>query len=78
MPSAGFCLLIGIASAKLWNIKKNRGYLCAGFVLVLAGFIAKTVIRNWDWRNEESLFRSAISFNPPKGKVYYISVCVVR
>ncbi|ERL89070.1 hypothetical protein D910_06447, partial [Dendroctonus ponderosae] len=66
IPSAGFCLLIGIASAKLWKLKMNRGYLCAGFVLVLAGFSAKTVIRNWDWKNEESLFCSAISFNPPK------------
>ncbi|KAH1021648.1 hypothetical protein HUJ04_011140 [Dendroctonus ponderosae] len=66
IPSAGFCLLIGIASAKLWKIKKIRGYLCASCVLVLTGFIAKTVIRNWDWKNEESLFRSAISFNPPK------------
>ncbi|KAL1509689.1 hypothetical protein ABEB36_004391 [Hypothenemus hampei] len=66
IPSAGFCLLIGIAGAKLWKNSSIRGYFCAGFICVLIGFSAKTVIRNLDWQNEESLYRSAIPFNPPK------------
>ncbi|XP_066257077.1 protein O-mannosyl-transferase Tmtc2-like [Euwallacea similis] len=66
IPSAGFCLLVGIASAKLWKNKTTRGYFCAGFVLVLIGFSAKTVLRNRDWKNEEELYKSAIPFNPPK------------
>lgn len=76
VPSAGFCLLIGIASVRLWKNERMRGYFCAGFVLVLVGFSAKTVLRNRDWRNEESLYRSAIPFNPPKGRLHALKFYV--
>lgn len=72
IPSAGFCMLIGIGSASLWKNKRIRDYFCAGFVLVLIGFSAKTVLRNMDWKNEEYLYKSAIPFNPPKGKLFLV------
>ncbi|XP_053676726.1 protein O-mannosyl-transferase TMTC2 [Anopheles nili] len=37
---------------------------CVGLLLV--AYSAKTVRRNRDWTDEESLFRSAIAVNPPK------------
>ncbi|CAH1124555.1 unnamed protein product [Ceutorhynchus assimilis] len=66
IPSAGFCLLIGIAGARLWKNGTGRVYLSTGFVLVLTGFSAKTILRNRDWSSEENLYRSAVPYNPPK------------
>ena len=43
--------------------------------LLLAVYSARTVQRNQDWLTEETLYRSGISVNPPKGKniFFYIS-----
>ncbi|CAG9861076.1 unnamed protein product [Phyllotreta striolata] len=67
LPSAGLCLLLGLASGTLWDSYKRQRpvFLCA-FVMVLAAFSAKTVFRNKDWKSEEALYRSAVPINPPK------------
>uniref|UniRef100_A0A3F2YZN5 dolichyl-phosphate-mannose--protein mannosyltransferase n=1 Tax=Anopheles melas TaxID=34690 RepID=A0A3F2YZN5_9DIPT len=39
--------------------------VCVGLLLI--AYSAKTVRRNRDWADEESLFRSAVAVNPPKG-----------
>lgn len=74
LPSVGYCLLIGLGVGKLIDsnhgplCKRRKRYaimLCVGIVLV--AYSAKTINRNVDWHNEESLYRSAIQINPPKG-----------
>uniref|UniRef100_A0A8W7P8V9 DUF1736 domain-containing protein n=1 Tax=Anopheles coluzzii TaxID=1518534 RepID=A0A8W7P8V9_ANOCL len=40
--------------------------VCVGLLLI--AYSAKTVRRNRDWADEESLFRSAVAVNPPKGR----------
>lgn len=68
LPSSGMCLLIGFVVGSLWSTyKKYRYVILVCFVAVLVAFSAKTVMRNKDWQNEEVLYRSAISVNPPKG-----------
>lgn len=76
LPSVGYCLLIGLGVGKLMDPdhgplrsqkKRHAAMLC--FSLVLIAFSAKTLHRNGDWRDEESLYRSAISINPPKGNI---------
>jgi len=42
--------------------------LSAGLIIALAALAARTLDRNKDWRDEESLYRSGIAVNPPKGK----------
>lgn len=37
-------------------------------IILISGCSLKTMLRNQDWRDEESLYRSAIKVNPPKGK----------
>jgi hypothetical protein len=37
------------------------------FVLLLVVYSARTIQRNQDWHTEETLYRSGISVNPPKG-----------
>nr|CAI5819114.1 unnamed protein product [Callosobruchus analis] len=67
MPSVGLCLLLGLCSATLWNsYRKYRLVFVCAFVLALAAFSARTVLRNLDWKSEEALYRSAIPVNPPK------------
>lgn len=76
LPSVGFCLLVGLGFGKLVdgrrgvlrNRRRVRCAVLAGAVLLLAAGAAKTMQRNLDWRDEESLYRSAISINPPKGE----------
>lgn len=74
LPSVGYCLLVGLGVAKLMD--PGRGPLrsqrkryavltCVSFMLM--AFSVKTIYRNYDWRDEESLYRSAIGVNPPKG-----------
>lgn len=38
-----------------------------GFFALLAVYSARTIQRNQDWHTEETLYRSGISVNPPKG-----------
>ena len=37
-------------------------------VLLLVVFSIRTIRRNQDWHSEETLYRSGIAVNPPKGK----------
>eukprot|EP00096_Caligus_rogercresseyi_P007274 TRINITY_DN2508_c0_g1_i1.p1 TRINITY_DN2508_c0_g1~~TRINITY_DN2508_c0_g1_i1.p1 ORF type:complete len:604 (+),score=30.15 TRINITY_DN2508_c0_g1_i1:192-1814(+) len=68
IPSMGFCLFMALCiqeapkrispSLKAWN------NIILGFIVVLGA--TRTIHRNEDWKNEESLYRSGISVNPPK------------
>lgn len=59
IPSVGFCLLIAIGADIIWracNDDQQRlfsGLLVCVFILS----VARTVQRNWDWQNEETLYR---------------------
>jgi hypothetical protein len=48
--------------------QRKRQIILVVFSVLLIVFSVKTVKRNFDWINEESLFRSAIGINPPKGE----------
>ncbi|KAJ8972850.1 hypothetical protein NQ314_000017 [Rhamnusium bicolor] len=79
LPSAGLCLLLGLSGASFWNsYKKFRLLFSVSLVLVLVAFSAKTIYRNKDWHDEESLYRSAIAVNPPKGKIMFIYLMSVK
>ncbi|CAD7079889.1 unnamed protein product [Hermetia illucens] len=69
LPSVGYCLLVGFGIAKIMeplrcSRKRLAAVLCMS--LILSMLSVKTWRRNYDWRDEESLFRSAINVNPPK------------
>lgn len=68
IPSLGFCLLVGCGysalcarSSRVW-----RPLLHIIATTVLVAMATRTVLRNRDWQNEESLYRSGIAVNPPK------------
>lgn len=67
LPSVGFCFLVAFGCHLLarqadWKLVR----LC--FAILLLSFSARTLQRNKDWHDEESLYRSGIIINPPKGK----------
>lgn len=76
LPSVGYCLLIGLGVGKLMDTnrtsprsQRKRNFtvmLCISLTVMM--YSVKTINRNADWRDEESLYRSAINVNPPKGR----------
>ncbi|XP_034934721.1 protein O-mannosyl-transferase TMTC2-like isoform X2 [Chelonus insularis] len=71
LPSVGACLSIGASVAETYRIVRHGSKTCGRLILVvtalLLGFMAaKTLRRNMDWYDEESLYRSALHVNPPK------------
>jgi hypothetical protein len=42
--------------------------------MVISTFSLKTIKRNRDWFDEESLYRSAIHVNPPKGRINVLAI----
>ncbi|KAK6740303.1 hypothetical protein RB195_008646 [Necator americanus] len=74
LSSVGYCILVGM----LYNFCCSRlGRIPAislAFVILLL-YGARTYGRNMDWKDEESLYKSALELNPPKaysnlGRVY--------
>ena len=76
IPSMGYCLLFAIGYQLIdqrlvkFNQRRRRVILRASLVVLVLFFSARTVVRNQDWLTEESLYRSGISINPPKGNQF--------
>ncbi|XP_053612802.1 protein O-mannosyl-transferase Tmtc2 [Plodia interpunctella] len=70
MPSVGFCLLLGFGAGVM--TKKGHMLDCQTSVvmilllIVFGAMCGNTVRRSWDWKDEETLYRSAVHVNPPK------------
>ncbi|XP_065752054.1 protein O-mannosyl-transferase TMTC4 isoform X2 [Phocoena phocoena] len=76
LPSAGYCMLLTFGFGVLSKHTKKRYWprakLVAAFVLgILFINTLRCVIRSGEWRNEEQLFRSALSVCPLNAKVHY-------
>lgn len=66
LPSVGYCFLVAFGG-HLISKRSNRRVVRAVFLLLLVAFSGRTIRRNRDWMDEESLYRSGIAVNPPKG-----------
>lgn len=71
IPSMGFCLLVATgaraAYVRLRSPRRRAALLCVCAALVLLNGV-RTVRRNGDWSDEESLYKSGIGVNPAKGE----------
>ncbi|CAH2991182.1 unnamed protein product [Chilo suppressalis] len=70
IPSVGFCLLLGLGAGVVTrgchrNETRSRVFMLT-LLIALSSMCSYTMRRNLDWRDEESLFRSALHINPPK------------
>ncbi|EZA61114.1 Transmembrane and TPR repeat-containing protein, partial [Ooceraea biroi] len=72
LPSVGACLAVGAAVSGCYRMARRNGSRRRGRAVLIAAAIligvmsAKTLVRNTDWRDEESLYKSALRVNPPK------------
>lgn len=67
MPSVGYCFLFGYGYAALER-RLGPKWSRMGLAVVLTVYGVRTVIRNNDWQDDESLYRSGVHINPPKGQ----------
>jgi protein O-mannosyl-transferase len=78
IPSIGYCLAVAIGCHVIHDLKLRTRRLKLLFRLALVVlfllYAARTVTRNQDWLTEESLYRSGININPPKGKILQLEV----
>lgn len=71
IPSMGFCLLVATGARAVYVRLRSPWWrtmltcLCTALVLLNG---VRTVHRNRDWSDEESLYRSGIGVNPAKGE----------
>lgn len=79
IPSMGFCLLVGLGLSRLlqyYQCKTNshqntsKNIVLVTYFALLATYSLKTVIRNFDWINEESIFLSGLQVNVRNAKLY--------
>ncbi len=69
LSSVGFCLLVGTGVKILLHQSKGpqKAFVICSISILLLSHGYRTIKRNSDWYNEESLYRSGIEINPPKG-----------
>lgn len=66
-PSAGICLITGVLWIRLANWRRHAAWALLGVVVV--ALAARTVVRNRDWRNDFTLFSSAVRAYPGSAKM---------
>lgn len=82
VSSLGFCLWAAILLPKLFKIPENsytdwkliiqRQKIFTGTIIfVLLGYSAKTISRNFDWKNDETLFSNDIKLAPDNARMHY-------
>ena len=68
LPSAGFCLLVALIWIRLKN--RNRNLAWGMLAILVAALGARTMVRNRDWRDNFTLFSSAVRVVPASAKVH--------
>ncbi|XP_043748413.1 protein O-mannosyl-transferase TMTC4 isoform X5 [Cervus elaphus] len=71
LPSAGYCMLLTFGLAALSKHTKRKKLIAALILGVLFLNTLRCVVRSGEWRNEDQLFRSALSVCPLNAKVHY-------
>ncbi|KAL3311635.1 Protein O-mannosyl-transferase tmtc3 [Cichlidogyrus casuarinus] len=77
IPSIGFCFFIGILHDLLSDLERNeiiwksrKRYFQVFLIAYLTIFANRAYLRNFDWKNEYSLFTSGVRVNPGNAKLW--------
>jgi len=73
IPSMGFCLLVSLGFHKIFNQCKAtnvRKLLLFSYMILLCAHSLKTITRNVDWMDEQSIFLSGLTVNNKNAKLY--------
>ncbi|XP_078534991.1 protein O-mannosyl-transferase TMTC3 isoform X2 [Lissotriton helveticus] len=69
VPSMGFCILVAHGWRRLSSNRiRKLSWVC--LTLVLFTHSLKTMLRNWDWESEYTLFMSALKVNKNNAKLW--------
>lgn len=68
LPSMGFCLLVAFGWQKIHS-KYSRTGAGLGLVILCMMLASKTMLRNMDWSNELSIFRSGLKITQSNAKL---------
>lgn len=72
LPSLGFCLAIGFLFHKgIERQKAVRWVSVAAFGLIIAGFMFISYNRNFDWKDNETLFLSSVRVTPERASSHW-------
>ena len=66
LPSVGYSLLLALGFKTISNYRHYRTLTSLTLAIMLISAGMKTLLRNKDWTNEETLFKSGLTANPPK------------
>nr|NVI79221.1 putative transmembrane and TPR repeat-containing protein CG4050-like protein [Cucujiformia] len=69
MPSMGFCLLVAFGWSII-NEKFSKKFSWCLLALLIFSHAAKTHFRNWDWKDEYSIFMSGLRVNQRNAKLF--------
>jgi tetratricopeptide (TPR) repeat protein len=69
LPSVGWCLAAGWLGAKAIRVRPNLWAPLLTLVIVL--FAARTWARNYDWRDNTTLFEATVRTSPGSAKAHY-------
>lgn len=64
LGSVGIFLLIAITIDKLYKITKNKFPPLVIFLLIIILFSIRTIVRNFDWRNQDTLWLATAKTSP--------------
>jgi len=67
-PSAGFCLLVAVLWSRLEGRRRELAWAVLGIAVVTVG--GRTVVRNWDWRSNYTLFAAGVRAAPGSSKMH--------
>ena len=71
LPSVGWALLVGYAFDRWLATRRYRSIAAAALCVLVAAFGARTWLRNWDWKNNATLYRSMVETAPDSAKSRY-------
>nr|NVI79184.1 putative transmembrane and TPR repeat-containing protein CG4050-like protein [Cucujiformia] len=69
MPSMGFCMLVAYGWEIVYGKVNRKSSSCLLLILILI-HATKTHLRNWDWKDEYSIFMSGLSVNQNNAKLF--------
>ena len=81
LPSAGFCLLLGLTLDRLarthgtfpqWTAERRAHTMGAALVILVAAFSLLTWQRATEWRNDETVFAAAVRTQPRSPRAHFI------
>jgi Tfp pilus assembly protein PilF len=72
LPSAGFCLLVGLLVERLGGAPRRRLVVAAAVVALVGAFGARTSARCREWRDDGTLFAAAARAQPRSPRAWFV------